>query len=158
MALTGREPAHGAAGIIGRTLRLMLGLLLGWITFTVLWMEHRPFHLRALAALGAVTLFYVLALLALNRYGAGLNRWSGSLLALAPFILLFAFGQAEVRVACAAYGGLSLLLQTLRADDGCEVLSIPTALLRRRTRFAGILFAPIDLVERHLTGPGGLPG
>jgi len=146
------------AGILGRTLRLMLGLLLGWITFTVLRMEQRPFHLRALAVLSSVTLFYLVALLALNRYGAGLNRWKGSLLALAPFLLLFAFGGSEVRVACVAYGGVSMLLQTLRADAGCEVLSIPTALLRRRTRFAGILFAPIDLVEKHLTGPGGLPG
>ena len=149
---------HDEAGIIGRTLRLMLGLLLAWITFIVLRMEHRPFHLRALAILGGVTLFYVVGLFALNRYGAGLNRWNGSLLALAPLVLLFLFGRGEVRVACTAYVGLSVLLQTVRADVGCEVLSIPTALLRRRTRFAGILFAPIDLVEKHLTGPGGLPG
>jgi hypothetical protein len=155
--MVARSPAHHEAGIIGRTLRLMLGLLLGWMTVITLRMEHRPFHLRALAVLGAVTLFYLVALFALNRYGARLNRWNGALLALAPFVVLFAFGGAEVRVACAAYGGLSMLLQTLRADDGCEVLSIPTALLRRRTRFAGILFAPIDLVEKHLTGPGGFP-
>jgi hypothetical protein len=146
------------AGIIGRTLRLMLGLLLGWITFTVLQMERRPFHQRALAVLGGVTLFYLAAHFALQRYGAGLSRWKGSLLAVAPFVLLFALGGSEVRVACVAYGGLSMLLQTLRADAGCEVLALPTALLGRRTRFAGILFAPIDLVEKHLTGPGGLPG
>jgi hypothetical protein len=155
--LRGDGASEHRAGIIGRTLRLMLGLLLAWITVTVLRMEHRPFHLRALAILGGVTVFYLIALFALNRYGTRLNRWNGSLLALVPFLLLFGFGGAEVRVACAAYGGLSMLLQTLRADDGSEVLSIPTALLRRRTRFAGILFAPIDLVEKHLTGPGGLP-
>ena len=150
-------PYH-AAGIIGRTLRLMAGLLLGWITFTVLQMEQRPFHLPALAGLGGVTLFYLVALFGLDRYGAGLNRWNGSLVALAPLVVLFLLGGSFIRVGCAAYIGLSMLLQTFRADAGCEALSIPTALLRRRTRFAGILFAPIDLVERHLTGPGGLPG
>jgi hypothetical protein len=57
-----------------------------------------------------------------------------------------------------AYLGLSFLLQTLRGDGGFEALAIPAALFRRPTHLRGILFAPIDLVEKHLTGPGGLPG
>ncbi len=48
--------------------------------------------------------------------------------------------------------------QTVRADGSCDVLAIPNGLMKPPTHLAGILFAPIDFVEKHLSGPGGLPG
>lgn len=147
-----------AAGIIGRTLRLMLALLFGWMAYTVLRFQTTDNHVRALVIFAELLAFYFVLHLIIRRYGAGLHRWYGALLAVTPVILLFALGGPVGRVASVTYVGLSFLLQTIRADGGCEVLAIPAAVLRRPTHLNGILFSPIDLVEKHLTGPGGLPG
>jgi uncharacterized membrane protein YhaH (DUF805 family) len=151
-------PGKQEAGIIGRTLRLMLAMLLGLMTYVAIRTENKAFSLHLLATFAAVAVFYMVAHLVVRRYRARLTRWSGAFLALIPLVLVFGFGGLVGRVAVAAYLGLSLLLQTLRGDSGSEVLAIPGALFRRPTHLAGILFAPIDLVEKHLTGPGGLPG
>jgi hypothetical protein len=146
------------AGIIGRTLRLMLAMLLALMTYTVLRTEGKEFSVHLTATLGGVIVAYVGLHLVLRRYGAGLRRWYGALGVLAPLILGFAFGGLLGRAVVSAYLGLAFALQALRGDGGAEALALPAALLRRPTRFPGILFAPIDLVEKHLTGPGGLPG
>ncbi len=146
------------AGVIGRTLRLMLGLLLGWMVFTVLRSEDAGFGIRVLAVFAGISFAYVLLHAVINRYGSGLNRWLGGVSALAPIVLLFAIGGSSEQLAAVGFVGLSLLLQTIRADAGCVVMAIPALLSRRPTHLAGVLFAPIDWIERHLTGPGGLPG
>jgi len=156
--MTKSQPTEQGTGIIGRTLRLMLGILFGWMTYTVMSTQYTASNIRILAVFGGVTVFYVILHLVIGKWGVGLHRWYGALLAVAPVILVFAFGGGVGRVASVAYVGISLLLQTIRADGGCEVLALPAALLRRPTHLRGILFAPIDLVEKHLTGPGGLPG
>lgn len=53
-------------------------------------------------------------------------------------------------VAVMIFIGVSLVLASLRADAGCEVMSIPGLLLRRKTHLACILFTPIDWVEQKL--------
>ncbi|MDH3458752.1 MAG: hypothetical protein OER90_18070 [Gemmatimonadota bacterium] len=156
MTLTERSPP--AAGIIGRTLRLMLGGLLAWMTFTVMRAEDQAFNLRVLAVGSGVTVFYGVVHFVVVRFGAHLNRWLGAALAVAPVVLVFAFGGSVGRVAAVAYIGVSLLLQAVRGDGGCEVLAIPAVALGRRTHLMCLLFSPIDWVEKHLTGPGGLPG
>jgi len=62
------------------------------------------------------------------------------------------------RVGSVAYAAISFLLQTVRADGSCVVMAIPAFISGRPSELPGILFSPIDLVEKHLTGPGGLPG
>ncbi|MBE0595027.1 MAG: hypothetical protein IH616_21790 [Gemmatimonadales bacterium] len=136
----------------------MLGSLFGWLTFTVMRGEHGPFNLRVLAVFAAVTVFYAVVHAIVRRLGPRVHRWYGALLAVVPLVLLFAVGGPIGHVSASAYIGLSLLVQTLRADAGCEVLAVPALLIGGRTHLAGILFSPIDLVEKHLTGPGGLPG
>ncbi|NIM52740.1 MAG: hypothetical protein GTN78_05420, partial [Gemmatimonadales bacterium] len=131
--MTTTRPTQHNAGIIGRTLRLMLGMLLGWMTYTVMRFEDTAFNLRILAAFGGVTTFYAILHFVISRYGAGLHRWFGAALAVAPVVLLFALGGALGRVASVAYIGSSLLLQAIRGDAGCEVMSIPAVLLRRRS-------------------------
>ncbi len=152
------QPGRYQAGIIGRTLRLMLALLLGWMSFIVMRFEDAAFNLRILAVCVAITIFYAVLHFIVSSYATELNRWLGAAIAVAPVVLLFTIGGPLGQVGVLTYVGVSLLLQTIRADSSCEVLSIPTALLRRPTHLTGILFAPIDLVEKHLTGPGGLPG
>ena len=156
--MAARQPGRHQAGIIGRALRLMLALLLGWMSFIVMRFEDAAFNLRILAVCLAITVFYAILHFIVSSYATELNRWLGAAFAVAPVILLFTVGGPLGQVVVLTYVGVSLLLQTIRADSSCEVLSIPTALLRRPTHLTGILFAPIDLVEKHLTGPGGLPG
>ncbi len=146
------------AGVIGRTLRLMLGVLLAWLTYNVVRFESTPYNLRILAVFMGVTAVYGTLHFVISRFGKDLDRWFGGVVAVIPIILLFAMSDEFGRLASVGYVGLSLLLQGIRADAGCEVMSIPSVVLGRRTHLMGILFAPIDLIEKHLTGPGGLPG
>jgi hypothetical protein len=156
--MTQTEASAPPAGIIGRTLRLMLGALLAWMTFTVMRAEDQAFNIRVLAIFAGVTGFYAIVHFIVSRFGAGLNRWLGAIVAVTPVLLVFGLGGPVGRVASVAYIGVSLLLQAIRGDAGCEVLSIPALMLGRRSHLMCLLFSPIDWVERHLTGPGGLPG
>jgi hypothetical protein len=151
--MTATQADRQEAGIIGRTLRLMLALLLGLMTYIAIRTEDKRFSLHLLATFGAVVAFYLVVHLVIRRYGTRLNRWSGALLAMIPLVLVFALGGLVGRVAVSAYAGLSFLLQ-----GGCEALAIPATLVHRPTHLMGVVFSPIDLVEKHLTGPGGLPG
>ncbi len=146
------------AGIIGRTLRLMLAMLLGWMTFTAMRFQDTAFNLRVAAVCASFALCYTILHLLIIKFGSGQRRWLGAVMAVAPALLVFAFGGLLGRLGVAAFLGGSFLLQTIRAERTCEVMSIPTMLLRRPTHLMGILFAPIDLIEQHLKGPGGLPG
>jgi hypothetical protein len=156
--MTTTPSARQHVGIIGRTLRLMLGIFLVWMTFTVMRGEDQAFNVRVLAVFGGLTAFYAIVHIVVSRYGTGLDRWFGAVLAVAPVIVVFALGGPLGRVASVAFVGVSLLVQVVRGDGGCEVVSIPSLLFGRPTHLVCILFSPIDLVEKHLTGPGGLPG
>jgi hypothetical protein len=146
------------AGIIGRTLRLMLAMLLGWMAFTAMRFQDTSFNLRVAAVFASLALSYTVLHFLVIKFGSGQRRWLGALMALAPAVLVFAFGGPLGQLGVATFLGVSFMLQTIRAERTCEVMSIPTILLRRPTHLMGILFAPIDLIEQHLTGPGGLPG
>jgi len=154
---TARRVQH-PAGLIGRTLRLMLALLIGVMVYVALRAEGPEFRVRVLVAVGGVAGLYAGLRLVMHRFGARVHRWLGAALAVLPLILMFLFGGRLGEVAASAYVGFAFLLQTLRGDGGCEAMALPAAVFRRPTHLMGILFAPIDFVEKHLTGPGGLPG
>jgi predicted acyltransferase len=158
VAMNTNTSERPAAGIIGRTLRLMLGLLLGWMLFTVLRSESPAFGLRVLGIFAGITLCYTLVHLAIGRSGSRLHAWLGSTLMLLPFVVLFAAGGPSAQLAAIGFSAISLVVQTIRADAGCMLMALPALLSRRPSHLAGIVFAPIDLIERNLTGPGGLPG
>ncbi len=145
------------AGVIGRTLRLLLGLLLCWMTFIALRLEDPGFHLITLGAFLGLTGLYSVVLLLVGKKLPTLHSWLGSLLVLVPFIAVFFFGGLFARVASTAYLGISLVLQSLRGDIRAEVLLLPSILLNRPTHLLAALFAPIDWIEARLSGPGGMP-
>ncbi|UCD23475.1 MAG: hypothetical protein JSW51_10550 [Gemmatimonadota bacterium] len=145
-------------GIVGRTLRLMLALLAGWMSFTIMRLESTTFNLRVLAVSLAITMVYTALHLVLTSRVDKVNRWLGAITAVIPIILLFVIGNQLVRAGVLIYVGLSLLLQTVRGDGSCEVLAIPSTVLKPPTHLAGILFAPVDAIEKHMSGPGGIPG
>ncbi len=150
--------AEQNAGIIGRTLRLMLAMLLGWMAFTAMRFQDTAFNLRVAVVFASLTVCNTALHLLIIKFGSGQRRWPGALMALAPAVLVFAFGGPRGQLGVATFLGGSFMLQTIRGERTSEVMSIPTILLVRPTHLMGILFAPIDLIEQHLTGPGGLPG
>jgi hypothetical protein len=151
MQVTTDQGSGHTARIVGRTLRLALGIVLVWMTYAVVRTEDAAFNLRVLAVVLALTAFYAVMHFMISKYVSRLNRWLGALLAVVPVILVFVFGGPVGRVASVAYIGVSLLVQGIRSDGGCEVMSIPAIIFGRRTHLVCILFSPIDWVEGRLT-------
>ena len=50
-----------------------------------------------------------------------------------------------------AYIGLSLLIDVIRADAGCEVMALPGLLSKKRTHLACLAFTPIDWLEQKFS-------
>ena len=89
---------------------------------------------------------------------AALARAAGPAVATAAVITavtglgtLLTFVSPVDRPAIVAYVGLSMLLAAIRGDAGCELLSLPNRIFRRRTSSACPLFTPIDAAESRPT-------
>jgi hypothetical protein len=152
------QSVQHTAGVIARTLRLMLGGLFCWMTYTVMSAETTPFNLTVLWVFGGILIFFLLVHLVICRYGPNLHRWLGAFLVALPLIVLFVFGGQPGRVAAVGYVGIALLLLAAKGNSANEVLFIPALLSGKATHLRCLLLAPIDLVEQHLGGPGGMPG
>jgi hypothetical protein len=136
----------------------MLGLLLGWMAYTVMRAEGNISLLRVLGIVLGLTVLYLVLHTAGRKSVARVNAWIAAAVALIPVVLVFVALGPLGRVGSVAYAAISFLLQTVRADGSCVVMAIPAFISGRPSELPGILFSPIDLVEKHLTGPGGLPG
>jgi hypothetical protein len=103
-------------------------------------------------------IFYLLVHLLIARYFPTINPWVGAIIANVPAGLVFVlglpggwiFGRGEGFLGSALYVGVSLLLAALRADPGCEVMTLPAVVFRKHTNLACLLFSPIDAIERRL--------
>ena len=143
----------------GRVARLLLG------AFLLIWAV--PYLLRApnqlgLPSLGVATglaVFYSLFHLVIFRFFPGMNRWWGAIVAnvfLAIMLILgqpggLVFGRGEGVLGTVVFIGVSLVLAALRADSGCEMMTIPALLFKQHTHLVCILFSPIDWIERKVS-------
>jgi hypothetical protein len=135
---------------VGRILRSALGV---WLVVAV-W----PFYREAASKriLGAVltvlglTVFYALVHWLVTSYLPRLNRWLGAFLAILPVLAVFVLGGVLGRVGAVTFLAVSLLLAAIRADAGCEVMSIPSLASGQRTRLTCLLFSPLDWVEEKI--------
>jgi hypothetical protein len=128
------------------------------MTYTVMSSEATEFNLRVLWMFGEVIVFYLLVHVFIIRYRPTMNRWLGALLVAIPLIALFVLGGQAGRVAAVGYVGITLLLLSAKGNTANEVLFIPSLLSGKETHLPCLLFAPIDLIEQNLGGPGGMPG
>ena len=143
------------AGPIGRIGRLILAIFLVVIDVPVLLEAGRAYNLRMLGLVVALTLIYMLMHYVVSRHLQNLDRWVGAILAITPVFLVWFFGQGggplfgsgEGGTAAITYLALSLLIDVVRADSGCEVMAIPGLILGNRTHLACIAFCPIDAME-----------
>jgi len=115
------------------------------------------YNLRSLGIVMALVVFYTLVHFVVSRFVPGLNRWFGAILAVAPifFVWFFGqgggplFGQGEGGTGAITYIGVSLLIDAVRADSGCEVMALPGLIFGNRTHLACIVFSPVDALENR---------
>ncbi len=150
MVMNVPQAGEQTARAVGRILRILLGLALTWMTYRVMRSEDPSFNARVVGLFAGLTVFYAFLHLAITQYAAGLNRWLGAVLAVAPVVLVFLLGGPLGRVGSVAFIGVSLLLQGIRGDGGCEVMSIPGLIFSRRTHLVCIFFSPIDWMENQV--------
>lgn len=140
------------SGLIGRILRFALGAFF----VTEVWPVYRDVTIegaviRASWAIGFV-LFYGSLHYIILKFTPHINRSIGTMLAFVPFLAVFFIGYGgPVATGALTFLAVSLILAALRADPGCEVMSIPAVISGKHTHLACLLFSPIDWCERKLS-------
>ena len=135
---------------VGRILRFCLGALLVVAVWPFFRSAQSKRILGAVLIVVGLTIFYAVVHWLVSSYLPALNRWLGALLAVMPVLLVFVFGGVLGQVGAASFLAVSLLLAAIRADAGCEVMSIPSLALGRRTHLMCLLFSPLDWVEEKI--------
>lgn len=136
---------------VGRLLRGLLGLALAYFSISAVATSGGERVLAGLGwAAGLVLVYSLLHQVIASRF-RHLNRWLGAILALGPLFAVFLLGGAAGQLGAALFLGASLLLASVLADPGCEVMSIPGLVLGRRTHLVCLFFSPIDWVEERIT-------
>ena len=97
-------------------------------------------------------LLYAVVHWTIPRFVPSINPWLGAVIALAPAILVFALVDLSLRFSLVLYIGVSLVVTAIRADGGCEVMTLPGMLMGKRTHLVRIVFSPLDWIEDKLTG------
>lgn len=137
----------------GRVVRILAGLLLVLAAVSTIPHLGAPSAVRlgqvALAVLVTAVAYTVLAGLLGERLLARLDPWLAAITLVAPATLLLFFLPLSATVGYNLYIGISLLVQAAIRYGGCEILGIPTLLLRRRYTVYCV-FNAADVVERRL--------
>ncbi len=135
------------ARVVGRTLRFLVGVAL-----VVEGGRHLVGTTATLIAqtagvvLGEVA-FYAAVHLVIDRYLKRLNPWIGAVLAVAPVAAVYLLSDAPGRLGSLIFVGVSLVLTAIRADGGCEVMTVPGMFLGKRTHLVCVAFSPVDWAE-----------
>ena len=142
---------HGKSLPIGRILRFSLGIFFVyevWPVFRDVDMEGSL--IRISWALGLV--FFYLGLHSfIMKFTPKFNKVIGAVLAFGPLLTVFFVGYGGPPATGAlTFLAASLLIAAIRADTGCEVMSIPALLSGKHTHLACLLFSPIDWFERSI--------
>ena len=135
----------------GRALRLILGIAL-----TIEGARHLIDSSPGLPAwtAGVVVgeiVIYALIHLVMSRFFGVVHHCVSCFVAVTPVALVFAFGGPAGSLGSCIFIGVSLVLTGIRAEGGCEVMTIPGMLLGKRTHLGCVVFSPIDWVETQVT-------
>ncbi len=136
---------------VGRLLRGGSGLGLVYAFISVLTTSGGRSILSVLGWTVGLVLLYSLMHRVVVAQFRNLHRWVGAVLALAPLVAVFLLGGAGGQLGATLFLGASLLVASVCADPGCEVMSIPGIVLGRRTHLVCLFFSPIDWVEKRLS-------
>jgi len=139
------------ARFIGRVLRFLLGVF--FLTEVVPVYQDVTLEgaiARIIWALGLL-LFYILLHLIIIKFTPNINRIIGAILAFGPVLAIFFIGYGgPAATGALTFLSITLIVAAIRADPGCEVMSIPALFSRKHTHLACLLFSPIDWCESQL--------
>ena len=110
---------------MGRTLRLLVGLLLTVEISRHLTEINAGLASQMLGIAVGLFLFYALLHFLVSRHLRGLNPCLGAVLAVMPTAFVYALGGGPGKLGSVLFIGISLILASVRADGGCEVMAIP---------------------------------
>ncbi len=137
---------------VGRVLRLLIGTALTIRAAQHMISGETTLNLQAAGIVLGLLLLYTVVHLAISRFVPSINAWLGAVIALAPAILVFALVDPSLRFSVVLFIGVSLVVTAIRADGGCEVMTLPGILMGKRTHLVCIVFSPLDWIEDKLTG------
>ena len=149
---------YAEARIVGRTLRILFGVLLA-VGFAIENPDILSGQTIALgSSLAGVVIFYILyTILMGNRVLTKVNPWIGALIMDWPLLVIWVVVLGHLPgippsliLAIFLYFGISLFISGIVKYGGCEVVTIPGLILRRRYNVACIMFSPIDWLENKL--------
>ena len=139
------------ARTVGRIFRFCLGI---FFVTEVLPVYRDVSPEGALIRLGWVlglTSFYFLLHIIVLKFCTKLHPIIGAILAFAPFLVVFIIDYGgPAATGALTFLAISLILAAVRADPGCEVMSLPAVFLGKHTHLTCLLFSPIDWLERKL--------
>ena len=119
---------------VGRLIRIVAGsTLLVAAALSSLQFRGSPLVLGGIAAVFVICVVgYTLAVwLFGERFFSGGDAWLLAILLVAPALVLFLFPE-QLSIGYDAFLGISMVVQATIAYGGCEVMGIPTLLVRRR--------------------------
>ena len=138
------------AKVVGRTLRLLLGILMTLEGGRHLIDSSAGLPAKTAGVVVGEIVFYAALHLVISKFFRRVNPWLGAILAVTPVALVFLFGGVAGSLGTLIFVGVSLVFTAIRADGGCEVMTIPGMLLGKRTHLVCIAFSPIDWVEARV--------
>ncbi len=148
---------YAEARIVGRVLRVLFGILLA-VGFTAANPDIVISEPAALiASLAGVIIFYILyTILMGNRVLTRVNPWVGALIMDWPLLVIWIVVIGHLPgipppliLAVFLYFGISLIISGVVKYGGCEIVTIPGLVLRKRYNVACIMFSPIDWLGRQ---------
>ena len=131
----------------GRVFRLFFGILVFVLIVPYYFIAPANVLLQTFLVTIGLAIFYILLDMVINQYVSSINPVIGAILANAPVLLMWLFGKGGIQLGALTYLGIALVVTSLRADAGCEVMSVPGLIFKRHTHLACLFFSPIDWLE-----------
>ncbi|MCI0551803.1 MAG: hypothetical protein L0287_12685 [Anaerolineae bacterium] len=141
----------------GRLLRLLFGAIILFSAVPYYFIVPMDVVIQTILVVLGLVVFYILLDLVINKVFPSIHPVAGAILANTPILLMWLLGRNAIQLGALSFLGISLVLTALRADKGCEVMSIPGLIFNRHTHLACFFFSPIDWLETKFAGKSQNP-
>ncbi len=140
------------AGPFGRILRLLVGGLILYLIIPIYFILPSDVLIESILLFIGLAAYYILLDISITNILPNINPILGVVLANLPILLMVLIGRNAVPLSALSFLGISLILTGLRADNGCELMSIPGLVFNRHTHLGCFFFSPIDWLEKKTSG------